>query len=199
MSVSSGPMAKKKKAKSAKKATRRPAKAIAKKARKAKAAPARKVAKSARSTRSRSAKARAPKSTAKAMKKATAKPKAKARPSAKAKAASPKAEHFQRRDGGGHLDPRYEAELRSRSDRPTPEPDSFIERARSTDDLVEGLGEEFVAGATTGEYGAEDKQNQEVTEEIGGPFVETTAGQEFARGIDASNPKGSTREPFPRT
>ena len=38
-----------------------------------------------------------------------------------------------------------------------------------------------------------------MSEEIGGPFVETTAGQEFADEPDASNPPGATREPFPKT
>jgi len=99
------------------------------------------------------------------------------------------------------MDPRYAAELRSRmrSERPPADPAGFIDGPRAKDDLVEELGEEFVATATSGEYEGEDAQNQYVSEERGGPFVETTANQEFARGTDASNPKGSTREPFPRT
>jgi len=106
---------------------------------------------------------------------------------------------LRREDRPGHLDPRYAAELRSRSDRPPADPKSFLSRNRSKDDLVEELGEEFVGTATSGEYEGEDAQNQYVTEERGGPFVETTGGQEFAGGTDPSNPKGATREPFPRT
>lgn len=106
---------------------------------------------------------------------------------------------LRREDRAGHLDPRYVAELRSRSDRPPADPKSFLSRNRSKDDLVEELGEEFVGTATSGEYEGEDAQNQYVTEERGGPFVETTGGQEFAGGTDPSNPKGATREPFPRT
>ena len=106
---------------------------------------------------------------------------------------------LRREDRAGHLDPRYAAELRSRSDRPPADPKGFLARNRSKDDLVEELGEEFVGTATSGEYEGEDAQNQYVTEERGGPFVETTGGQEFAVGTDPSNPKGATREPFPRT
>ena len=57
----------------------------------------------------------------------------------------------------------------------------------------------MVATATTGEYEAESVREQDVPEEVGGPFVETTAREEFGHGTDPSNPKGATREPFPRT
>ncbi len=67
------------------------------------------------------------------------------------------------------------------------------------DDLVEELGEEFVAEATSAEHEAEQVLDQEVPEDRGGPFVETTAEDEFAYGTDASNPKGAKREPFPTT
>ena len=43
------------------------------------------------------------------------------------------------------------------------------------DDLAEELGEEAVEAATSGQSPAEDNLNQEVPEETGGPFVETTA------------------------
>lgn len=128
-----------------------------------------------------------------------------AKPRKAAKAAAPKKARAKalarREDRAGHMDPRYAAELRSRmrSERPPADPAGFIPGPRAKDDLVEGLGEEFVTTATSGEYESEDVQNQYVSEERGGPFVETTANQEFARGTDASNPKGSTREPFPRT
>ena len=78
-------------------------------------------------------------------------------------------------------------------------PNSFVERPRSRDDLVEQLGEEFVEETTSAEHKGEERLDQEVPEELGGPFVETRADTEFAHGTDPSNPKTSTREPFPRT
>jgi len=64
------------------------------------------------------------------------------------------------------------------------------------DDLAETLGEGFVRAATMGGDGADD--DDFVSEEIGGPFVETTAREEFGAGRDESNPEGATREPLPR-
>jgi hypothetical protein len=109
------------------------------------------------------------------------------------------AKAIRRRDGAGHLDPQYAADLRAKSSRPEREPDSFLSRPRSTDDLVEELGEEVVGEATSAEHEGEDRLDQEVPEERGGPFVETTGAEEFGHGIDASNPKGAKREPFPTT
>jgi len=106
-----------------------------------------------------------------------------------------------RRDAAGHIDPDYAADLmaqRGVSDRDDT-PTGFIEQPRSDDDLAENLGEEFVESATSGENQEEEVLDQEVPEERGGPFVESTAGTEFAWGTDASNPKGAKREPFPTT
>jgi hypothetical protein len=106
-----------------------------------------------------------------------------------------------RRDGAGHIDPRYAADLlaqRGESDRDE-ENRPFVERPRSKDSLAENFGEEFVQSVTSGENQEEDLLEREVPEERGGPFVETTAGTEFAEGTDASNPKGAKREPFPTT
>ncbi len=143
------------------------------------------------------AKKRAKKSAArKVAAKRVAKPVAKpAKPAAK----KPMARVVRRRDGVGHLEPQYAADLRARSGRPDREPSSFLDRPRSSDDLVEELGEEVVAEATSAEHGGEDILDQEVPEERGGPFVETTGAEEFAHGIDASNPRGAKREPFPTT
>lgn len=106
---------------------------------------------------------------------------------------------FQRRDATGHLEPKYAADLRSRIRRTTPPKDvAFLARAKSLDPLAEAMGEEFLATATTGEAMAVEELNQIVPEDEGGPFVTTPARKEFARGRDASNPRGSTREPFPR-
>ena len=66
------------------------------------------------------------------------------------------------------------------------------------DDLVETLAEEFVHAATSGENQAEEALDQMVPEEIGGPFVETSAEEEFADDIDESNPADAEPEPMPR-
>jgi hypothetical protein len=69
---------------------------------------------------------------------------------------------------------------------------------RVRDDFAEELGEEFVATVTSGES-VDDARDAPVPEEEGGPFVTTRAREEFGRGRDASNPKGTEREPFPTT
>ena len=65
--------------------------------------------------------------------------------------------------------------------------------ARIGDDLAENLAEEFV-DAVTGGDGPDDSA---VSEEIGGPFVFTSAADEFAHDIDAANPPDAEREPLP--
>jgi hypothetical protein len=119
--------------------------------------------------------------------------------SAAAKPRKPLAAVLRRRDGSGHLDPQYAADLRRQSGRPDDEGVGFFGSARSNDDLAEALGEQFVEAATTGEDAAEEMLDQQVPEERGGPFVRSNAGTEFAEGTDGSNPKGSKREPFPTT
>jgi hypothetical protein len=106
---------------------------------------------------------------------------------------------FRRRDGAGHLDPKYAHDLLAQSGHRQDDNRIFVDRPRAADDLAEELGEEFVETATTGEDEGEEVLNQVVPEENGGPFVETTAGTEFAHGYDASNPRGAKREPFPKT
>ena len=108
---------------------------------------------------------------------------------------------IRRRDGSGHLDPDYEAALLEESGK-SRDPDdakAFLGQARSTDAFAEQLGEEWVETATSGEDESEEIFNQEVAEDAGGPFVETSGSTEFAHGTDASNIKGATREPFPKT
>jgi len=106
-----------------------------------------------------------------------------------------------RRDATGHLDPAYEAKLRAETghSRGADDARAFLGGARSNEPLSEQLGEEFVETATSGEDEGEDVFNQTVPEDSGGPFVETTGSTEFAHGTDASNIKGATREPFPKT
>ncbi len=67
--------------------------------------------------------------------------------------------------------------------------------AHTKDSLGEGLAEGFLSSATSGEEATE--LNDDVAEDEGGPFIETTGKQEFARGTDASNPKDAERAPFP--
>jgi hypothetical protein len=66
------------------------------------------------------------------------------------------------------------------------------------DDLAESLAEEFVHAATSGEDQGEEAMDQVVPEEIGGPFIETSAEEEFADGVDESNPSDAEPEPMPR-
>jgi hypothetical protein len=106
---------------------------------------------------------------------------------------------MRRRDRAGHIDPKYARELIEKGEPREVDPSSFVERPRSRDDLVEQLGEEFVTDVTGAEHRGEDVLDQNVPEELGGPFVESNAASEFAHGTDASNPKNATKEPFPRT
>jgi hypothetical protein len=204
-------MATKKKAKTAKAAPARKAakkRAAAKKT--AKRAAAKKTAK--RATAKPAAKKRATAKRAPAKKRATAKrAPAKKRASAAKPAAAEKATArtappaeahemgVRRRDRPGHIDPRYARELRARGSGGEADPLGFVDRPRSHDDLVEELAEEFVESATSAEPVAQDVANQDVPEELGGPFVVTTAKQEMAHGTDPSNPQHASREPFPRT
>jgi hypothetical protein len=150
------------------------------------------------------------KTVAKAKARPAARPKskavAKAKPAPKPKrATAPKAKPAPavdtRRDGTGHLSKEYAADLRERS-RESAEPKdapSFVQGTSSGDPLAEELGEDFVQTALTGEDTLEESLDQVVSEERGGPFIESTGGTEFAEGTDASNPKGAKREPFPTT
>jgi hypothetical protein len=70
-------------------------------------------------------------------------------------------------------------------------------KARVGDELAEVLAEDYVASATTAEEVMEDQRNEVQPEELGGPFTETTAEEEFAIEPDASNPLDANREPFP--
>jgi hypothetical protein len=76
---------------------------------------------------------------------------------------------------------------------------AFFKTSHSGDDLAQELGEEAVETMTSGEDQSEHLMGEVVEEERGGPFVKTRSGEEFAAGTDRSNPRGSTREPFPRT
>ena len=85
--------------------------------------------------------------------------------------------------------------------RPDPDQLAFLSGAKkSHDPLADELGAEFLESITSG--GADrgvELRDAFCEEEIGGPFVTSTAGQEYAEGTDASNPRRSRREPFPKT
>jgi hypothetical protein len=70
--------------------------------------------------------------------------------------------------------------------------------ARTSDDLAENMAEEFLESATRGNDAYEDALDEVVPEEIGGPFIETSAADEFAHDIDETNPEDAVREPLPR-
>jgi hypothetical protein len=76
-------------------------------------------------------------------------------------------------------------------------PDPGDGPARIRDDLAENLAEDYVLAATQGPEVEEDL-DQIVPEEFGGPFVETTAAEEFAHDTDEANPEDAAREPLPR-
>ena len=76
-------------------------------------------------------------------------------------------------------------------------PDPEDGPARIRDDLAENLAEDYVLAATQGPEVEEDL-DQIVPEEFGGPFVETTAAEEFAHDTDEANPVDAAREPLPR-
>ncbi|MBS2031820.1 MAG: hypothetical protein JST54_28245 [Deltaproteobacteria bacterium] len=181
----------------AKKAKKKGAKKAAKKATARKAAP--KKAKAAK----KPAKKAAPKKAApkKVAKKAVAKKPApkKAKPAKKPapKAASAKAEKAQ---SDWEARPKHRVEVDEIRERDGERDAAFVNRAdKANDDLAEELGESFVTSATSGEEAGMDMANEETEEEKGGPFVETTADQEFADDVDESNPEDAEPAALPTT
>ena len=69
--------------------------------------------------------------------------------------------------------------------------------AHTNDDIAENLAEQFLESATSGEEVGEDALNVQTEEEDGGPFVPSTAEDEFAHEPDASNPLDAEPETFP--
>lgn len=122
-------------------------------------------------------------------------------PDRKSIALDPLAErHVDHRNGAGHLDPEYEVDLRARTKEARSSTErAFIPAGWSDDPSAQESGEEFVMTVTSGEDGGESGLDEESIEERGGPFIETDGSVEFAYGIDKSNPKSATREPFPRS
>jgi hypothetical protein len=112
---------------------------------------------------------------------------------------------IQRRDAPGHIDPRYARELlakarETRNDDDDPEAaHAFLKGSRATESLAEELGESFIETVTSGEGQEAERRDQVTPDEVGGPFVVTSAGEEFATGTDESNILEAEREPLPRT
>jgi hypothetical protein len=107
-----------------------------------------------------------------------------------------------RRDATGHLDPEYERGLLEQSAsyrRADVYSNAFLTTTNPEEELAEELGEAFVGAATSGGDVEGDRHERIVPEESGGPFVTTTANEEFAGGTDESNIAEATREPLPRT
>jgi len=106
-----------------------------------------------------------------------------------------------RRDATGHIDPQYAKELLEKSGKSTNEQGdrAFLAASRSGEELSEELGENFVASATSGEEATAERHDAMNEAERGGPYVVTSDAEEFAVGVDESNPKSATREPFPKT
>jgi len=112
---------------------------------------------------------------------------------------------IKRRDALGRIDPKYARELLAKARETSNDDDrpeashAFLKRASSSEELAEEFGEAFVEAATSGEE-SEQRRHEHVTlEENGGPFVETSANEEYAVGTDESNIASATREPLPRT
>lgn len=120
----------------------------------------------------------------------------KARPPAK-KAGKP----VRRQQSDGRLDPQYAANLLAKSGGNPNDQDAeaFLKHPRSTDALAENLGEGFLQGALAGEDDDRRYLDPDNPEEDGGPFVETSAGDEFAYDTDESNPEDAEPAPFPTT
>src|SRR5690348_1134118 len=70
--------------------------------------------------------------------------------------------------------------------------------ARSPEDVSESLAEGYVEAATSGEDPDEEALDAAVPEEIGGPFIDTTADEELADSVDDLNPPDAEPEPLPR-
>jgi hypothetical protein len=112
---------------------------------------------------------------------------------------------LQRRDAAGHINPGYARHLLARareSHNDANDADArkaFFSCARSADAYAEGMGESFIESATAGHSSATFRHEEVTWEEEGGPFVLTSAGEEFAAGLDDSNIAEATREALPTT
>ncbi len=77
-------------------------------------------------------------------------------------------------------------------------PDPGDGPVRVDDDLAEALAEDYLTAATSGDDSQNQRLDEVVPEDLGGPFVESSASDEFALGTDESNPEDAEPEPLPR-
>ncbi|GAC1529329.1 MAG: hypothetical protein NVS3B10_26020 [Polyangiales bacterium] len=78
-------------------------------------------------------------------------------------------------------------------------PDPGSGPARTRDSLAENLAEGFLSGAPSRDAAFSEAIDEPTAEDDGGPFITTRGRTEFGHGRDASNPRGSMREPFPNS
>ena len=118
---------------------------------------------------------------------------------------APRKRPVKRRDGVGRIDPKYARELlakarETRNDDNLPENNhAFLKASRAGEPLAREQGENFLETVTSGEEHEPERRDRVTPDEVGGPFVVTTAGEEFATGTDESNIAEAMREPLPRT
>jgi hypothetical protein len=89
---------------------------------------------------------------------------------------------LKRRDGAGRIDPRYARELLAKARETRNDDDqrdeaafAFLKGARPIDPLAREMGENVVQSATSGEESEAEWRDRITPEEVGGPFVVTTA------------------------
>ncbi len=68
---------------------------------------------------------------------------------------------------------------------------------RVIDEFAEQIAESYLESATSGEEKGEEYLDRVSPDEIGGPFIVTTADQEIALGTDSMNPEDGEVEAFP--
>jgi hypothetical protein len=76
---------------------------------------------------------------------------------------------------------------------------AFLSGSVSAEELSEELGEAYLESATSGEQSEAARHERITPDELGGPFVVSSARREFAEGTDESNIAEATREPLPKT
>jgi hypothetical protein len=69
--------------------------------------------------------------------------------------------------------------------------------ARTRDLLAETLAEEFLQSATSAQEVTEEVRDAIVPEELGGPFLQAAADEEFADDVDEANPSDAEKAAFP--
>ncbi len=102
-------------------------------------------------------------------------------------------------DGAGHVDPRLVEGIRQRGHVEEAETAFLGGASHSSDPLAEHTGEAVIEAVTSGQDDELEHLDEVVTEEVGGPFVESNDQAEMAEGTDASNIEEATRNPFPTT